>query len=105
MTRNVNPGCFRKLLHHNEKAGTVFYEKGDCSSGKGIHTSPVMDIVLADITKRFAGAAREHRPMLLAGWSDGSALTRRLSAHPAVLKQANVNPELYEKRVCRRANP
>ena len=38
-------------------------------------------------------------PLLCIAWSDGTALTTRMSAHPVSLKIGNVSPEAFQKRV------
>ena len=63
---------------------------------RGINTSQFMQRVVDDIQRRFDGNAL---PLICVVWSDGTALTNRMSAHPVSLKVANVAPEVYQKRV------
>jgi hypothetical protein len=91
----------RDLLDDLEKSphGNILWSAKDGAPGeKGVHTSPVMEAVNADLKRRFPHIATRGLPCVL--WSDGTALTHRLSGHPANLKVANVSPELYHKRVC-----
>jgi hypothetical protein len=83
--------------------GDIFWDSRAGDGRRGVHTSAVMRAVSDDLARRFPRTAAstnvQPRPLLLILWSDGTALTQRMSAHPVVLKVANVSPELYTKRV------
>ena len=96
----VNRVMDRSFLAELEAVEGILWSATDGAPGVlGVHTSPVMESVVEDLRRRFPDGARRPRPILCVLWSDGTALTHRLSGHPAVLKVANVSPELYHKRV------
>jgi len=85
-----------ELIDKLDNLGGVSVHNVDEGDRRGINTSRFMQRVVDDIQRRFDGNAL---PLICVVWSDGTALTNRMSAHPVSLKVANVAPEAYQKRV------
>jgi hypothetical protein len=90
----------RKFVRKLKADGVKILEYNDPREPRrGIHNSPAMEEIQADMERRFAFAGIPVVPLVMTSWSDVTTIGR-LKCHPSIIRLGNVRPEDFKKRVC-----